>query len=306
MDSKTKLFLDAIRHNRDSGASQLASDGLKLLLEVATETVENRDKNPLKVVGRVAKSLMDVRPSMAPVGNWALLFYKEFEKLFADESVTNRAVEIENLSSRIFSRKGKINSLIVDAAKPVMKDLKSILTLSYSSTVERISLEAAPDGLEIIVAESRPLCEGRKLVSSLLDAGRKVLCITDAQIALEMSHVDMVLLGADTICSDLAVVNKTGSYLAALAAREYGIPLMVAADTFKINHKVTSATVVLEDKPGKEIWESRPEVCSNIYFEPVPAKLVTCFITEKGKLASDEMAGEVENLRRLYEETLFS
>ena len=57
------------------------------------------------------------------------------------------------------------------------------------------------------MAESRPLYEGRELTARLLDAGLCAACITDAQIGAFMRGAQTLLLGADTICADLAVVK---------------------------------------------------------------------------------------------------
>lgn len=48
-----------------------------------------------------------------------------------------------------------------------------------------------------------------------------------------MRQADLVLLGADAVTAT-AAVNKAGSRLLALAAREAGVPCYVAADTWKL------------------------------------------------------------------------
>ncbi|MEK6709906.1 MAG: hypothetical protein AABZ64_04930, partial [Nitrospinota bacterium] len=121
-------------------------------------------------------------------------------------------------------------------------------------------------------------------------------------IALAMREADLLLLGADAICSDLAAVNKAGSHLAALAARSLGKPCAILADTFKINAELSSHDIPLEEGPGREVWEEAPELCANITFEPVPPGLITFYVTEKGPLPPREMREEAARWKRLAQE----
>lgn len=308
MPGTIETLLAEIEGDEDSGAAQLAAKGLALLTEacqgIAGETggtLSNAEflARLAEVVQRLGRS----RPSMAPLGNWALVFYREIEDRLEAGAATLADRPWRGLHAELNDRQRSLTDALVETARSELDQATGILTLSYSSTVERILVEAAPEGCRVTVAESRPRYEGRRLCESLLAAGLGVSCITDAEIALFVARSDLVLLGADTICADLAVVNKTGSRLAALAAKESGKPCLVAADTYKINPNVTSGTVALEEKPGEEVWDARPEICANIYFEPVPAGLISSYLTEKGVLDGSRMASEVEHWRRLYEET---
>lgn len=159
--------------------------------------------------------------------------------------------------------------------------MASVLTLSYSSTVTRLlTLPGAP--AQVIVAEARPLFEGRKLIERLIAAERNVTCITDAAVARFVGGVDAVLIGADTIGRDGAAINKIGSLAAALAAKEAGVPFFVAADTLKLNPRAAFADLALEEMASAEIWPERASLCRNVYFDIVPVHLITAFITEHG------------------------
>jgi len=127
-----------------------------------------------------------------------------------------------------------------------------------------------------------------------------VQLITDAQAALFIPQTDMVLVGADTICSDLAVVNKAGTKMLCLLAEACGLPCVVAADTYKILPEVTSEEVPLEEKDGAEVWPEYPFLCKNIYFEPTPVSLIAHFITEKGILTPAGMKEELNRLKALH------
>jgi len=126
--------------------------------------------------------------------------------------------------------------------------------------------------------------------------------ITDAQMGLTIPDTDLVLVGADTILLDLAVVNKTGTYLSALVSHTHSRDFFVAADTYKINADMDSRNCVLESKSGREVWPQHEKQCDNVYFDITPAKLISGFITEKGILDPAGMKPYVQKWRRLSQD----
>ncbi|MEE9274085.1 MAG: hypothetical protein V3V62_02085 [bacterium] len=313
MHPSLEAGLAAIREDRGQGAAQLARRGVGLLAEacaLAEESAlaegaalaeEAAGAALLAEAAALVRELRAVRPSMAAVGNWALAFYLDLRERLGRPGGAAPAAAGAEIAAALLRRGEEMRAGLIEAARPLLADADSLLTLSRSSTVEEILLRAAPPSLRVVVAESRPLLEGRKLAESLIRAGREVRCITDAQVGLFMRECSLLLLGADTICSDLAVVNKTGSLPAALAAREAGAPCFVAADTFKVSGSAAEADVVLEEGPGAEVWEEEAGRCANVYFETVPARLISCFITEKGALSHARLREEAALWRRLEE-----
>ena len=299
MDSTLEGGLAAIAADREHGAAHIAIDGLWLLGAVCEAALMRDGAGAVRAACTDAvRALATVRPSMAPVGNAALLFYDAFTEQMA--AAGGDGAPWRELPAQIEEQLRDAADALVESARPVLGDAQHILTLSHSATVDRVLLEAAPRA-RVTVAESRPGFEGRRVVEILQGAGREVRIITDAAMALAMAECDLVLLGADSITAGGAAVNKTGSRLAALAAAERERPCFVAADLSKINPRVTAQTVALETMEPEEVWLERPEVCANVYFEPVPASLITGFITEKGSLSPRELEPEIAAWRARYE-----
>ncbi len=276
-----------IRDDRERGAAELAEAGLRLMARACSERAAAGREAMLDEAAGLVRRLAALRPSMAPLGNWAAAFHAALRESPMD------AGACEAVLADLLARKAALSDALIAGARPVLGRARGILTLSYSSTVEALLLEAAAPDCLVIVAESRPLLEGRKLCRSLEAAGRRVRCITDAQIGLALADADMALIGADAVLGDLAVVNKAGSLFAALAARAQGKPCHAAADTFKIDPLASSADAVFEEMAADEVWPERPEICANVYFEPVPAELIALYLTEKGPLAAARMRDEV-------------
>jgi translation initiation factor 2B subunit (eIF-2B alpha/beta/delta family) len=92
-----------------------------------------------------------------------------------------------------------------------------------------------------------------------------------------MPQVDLVLFGADTVIPERGVVNKAGSTLLALAARQAHKPVLVAAERLKCARNAGPAEPTLESGSPEEIWTecSAGVEISNVYFELVPRELIT-------------------------------
>ena len=282
--------LRSIQKDRARGASQLAGDGLDLLMAAAQAEPCRKPNEFIEEAWTLAARLLTIRPSMAAIGNWALFWWQALSIQHGDVLAVSAELTTRRQADQAALRKAAIDAL--DGAN-------TVLTLSYSSTVEQILSGAA--GVErVVIGEGRPRYEGRRLAEVLESGGQKVELITDAALALFAQRVDHVLLGADSITSDFAVINKVGSLAAVLGAESAGVPCLVAADSFKLDPIHTAETISFEEMAAEEVWCERPELCRNIYFEPLPASLIGAYVTEQGVKTAAELAPELDRWRALH------
>ena len=298
--------IDAMARDRSHGAAQLASSAIKILVSVC-KRCSGKDLGQLaSAVRQTALSLAKVRPSMAPIRNWSLVFSHRFhEKINDTTSLSEGQQQGVLLGEELLAEQQRLVELQVKAARAILKNCKSLVTLSYSSTVESILRYGLPSSCRIVIAESRPLMEGRRLFKNLEHIFTDLRVITDAQMGLAIPKTDLVLVGADTILADLAVVNKTGTYLSALVSHSHSRDFFVAADTYKINAAMDSVNCVLESKSGRELWPNHEKHCDNVYFDITPAKLISGFVTEEGILDVAGMGPHVQRWRELYRDLEF-
>jgi translation initiation factor 2B subunit (eIF-2B alpha/beta/delta family) len=87
------------------------------------------------------------------------------------------------------------------------------------------------------------------------------------------------------------VINKVGSYAAALAAREHSVPVYALAERRKFLPAATRALKILEMPPA-EIWKEPPPGVQprNVYFELVPIELFRGVVVEDAVLGPTEVA----------------
>ncbi len=167
-----------------------------------------------------------------------------------------------------------------------------IATLSSSGTVRDalLAAHAAGRGPRALIGEGRPLFEGRALATALAAAGIPVWLTSDAALPLLIGSAGMVWLGADAI-TEQGVINKVGSYAAALAARERSVPVYVLASRRKFLPAGTPALRIVEQAPD-EIWDAPPAGVRprNVYFEMVPLELFRGIVVEDAVLGGSEAA----------------
>ncbi len=171
----------------------------------------------------------------------------------------------------------------------------TVATVSTSESVRAVLAAAVRSGTEfrVVVSESRPSNEGVEFGTSLPAWGIPATLVVDAALPRLVERCQLVLVGADAV-SENDFVNKVGTYPLALAAREAGVPVYVAAllDKFIAEGARGGANRVWD--PGEVLAAPPPGVTvENRYFECVPMSLVEGIITEEGVLGPEEVAAKI-------------
>jgi methylthioribose-1-phosphate isomerase len=153
---------------------------------------------------------------------------------------------------------------------------------------------AAREGVETVLAtESRPLLQGARLtVWELRHLELPHALIVDSAAAglIATGAVDAVVVGCDRVAANGDVANKVGTYGLALAAREAGIPFVVAGPTSTIDaHCQAGSEIKIEERDPGEVRQalSAPltvagTACRNPAFDVTPAKMITALVTDQG------------------------
>ncbi len=156
--------------------------------------------------------------------------------------------------------------------------------------------------VHVWVDETRPRNQGAALTAwELGQHGVPHTLIVDnaGGHLMQRGQVDLVLVGTDRTTATGDVVNKIGTYLKALAARDCGVPFYVAAPSSSIDWTVADGREVpIEERAASEVvgLSGRGEAgaiatvqlapegtpVANPGFDVTPARLVTGIITERG------------------------
>jgi methylthioribose-1-phosphate isomerase len=139
----------------------------------------------------------------------------------------------------------------------------------------------------VIVDETRPLLQGARLTCwelGQLGIEHRLACDGAAPFLISQGYADAVVVGADRIAANGDVANKIGTYSLALAARQAGIPFLVAAPESTIDPLTpTGALIRLEQRADEEVTVPAAPAGTkalNLAFDITPAELVTAVVTE--------------------------
>ncbi len=204
-------------------------------------------------------------------------YLKSIEKIIKSGNPEKLKIFINNFDKHLQSK----YQILYQNAKPLTKNINTILTLSNSKTLLEVFKLWKKDNkkLKIILCESRPKLEGRNFAEALLKQNIKVELIYDFMLSLYIPKVDAVITGADIILKNGSAVNKIGSLVAAILCRHFKKPFYILASKEKIS---MMGSFHSKQEDSNEVWKvkRRNLLVSNIYFEEVPAKLITKIITD--------------------------
>ncbi|RBW52044.1 translation initiation factor eIF-2B [Marinobacter sp. F3R11] len=277
MDKQAQEILQQVRDDLQSGAAKLAIRTLASLcqwLEASEVSAGELDA--------VLTALHAARPSMVPLANAISRCRRKLEIRNDSAPASTHACAVIH---EVLQQLQNAQAQIAEHAAELVSPGAVILTHSNSSQVfalfRHLSKQRRP--FSVICTQSSPGNEGFTLARQLDELDIEVTLITDAQIGLFTAKADLVICGCDTWLSDDAFINKSGTYLMALAARAQAKPCWVLADSFK-DSSATSKTVVLEEMPESELGApvGKHITVRNIYFETIPGHLLSGRVSEQG------------------------
>ena len=140
----------------------------------------------------------------------------------------------------------------------------------------------------VIVDETRPLLQGARLTCwelGQLGIEHRLACDGAAPFLISRGMADAVVVGADRVAANGDVANKIGTYSLALAAREAGIPFVVAAPESTLDPATpTGAAIPIEQRADEEVTVPAAPAGTralNFAFDITPRALVTAIVTEE-------------------------
>ena len=281
-----------IREMKIRGAGEIARSAARALLIAARGSKAKDVSLLMEDLGAASKLLLETRPTAVSLPNsirYVMVRVRQTQSKTSDlEEMRSLAIKtaqdfIEN-SKKAIKRIGEIGARHI-------QDGDVLLTHCNSSAVTSIIKTAWSQGkrVKIFVTETRPRFQGLITARELTEAGIPVTLIVDSAARFFMTEIDKVLVGADAITANGAVVNKIGTSMIALAAHEARVGFFVAAETYKFSPETIIGDVVtIEEREPTEIisqtdLEKMPSVTvRNPSFDVTPAKYIDLIITERG------------------------
>lgn len=260
--------------------------------------------------------LIDCRPHCISMGN-------AIRSLRSIISTTSPELSDDDAKKHIVAEIDEyIHSRILLAMSAVSKHAQSkicdgdvVLTYARSNVVEMILKHAHEQrnvSFRVVVVDSRPHFEGKKLVKSLADAGLACTYIHIHALSYIMRDVTKVLLGASAFMSNGVAVGRVGTALVAMNAREANVPVLFCCETYKFSDRVqldsithnelrdpdelvsSSSTAKARSRDSRAVtgathvlsdWRDLPDLkLLNLVYDVTPIDYVSMVVTELGMI----------------------
>ncbi len=270
-----------IERDREHGAEELGLwtlTGLRIVAERAPAQLE-----------RACRTALSLRPSMAPVRSAALEAHSIASTADADAP---RALQA------LLDRRETDAVSVGERAASRLPEGAVIVTISRSFSVLATLREGAERVSRLVVAESRPACEGRGTAALAASFGIQVELMTDAAAVGAVAEADAVLFGADSVGGDASVINKTGTFALCCAARHHDVRTVCAATESKV--LPSGFRPEMEEMWPEELGKAIDGVrLRNVYFEHIPAEMIDEIVSADGPLSPDAISARAERLGQL-------
>ena len=295
-------LLNAIRDDCSHGATELARQALTVIKKVAERSQAGSVEELLQEQREVIEVLKETRPSMAPIRNVANRMMRTIDERAVGLEMDSLRNFIVSMADEMVSDSVRVIEKIAENTLELTGDGIIMLTHSYSSTVVAAFREVAArrENIRIVVTRSGSGEAGIETARQLGGYGVTVMLIDDTAAAVHIPQADMVVLGADTVCSE-GVVNATGSYQLAVISAAAGVPVYVLCDTLKFDAELTRENVDLEYVESPQVAGVSgipPGVTACEYrFDFTPMELATGIITEERILTPSDVLAYIKCLK---------
>lgn len=250
-----------LREERHHGASWMARHALEALVEAV-----RNGEDPVEVARILASTRISLGAIAGAVG-----------RVLTAGTPAQVVAEAEAI---IGSRDRAAKAIAVMLAPEISG---TVMTHSASCTVHEALVHTPPQ--QVLCTISEPGGEGRGLAAELKAKGIEVELISDYEGPDAARESDLVLLGADTVFRDGSLVNKIGTAQIAGAAKDAGVTVIVACETFKL--------APFDPQPPTEDT-----------FDLVPAAMIDRVVTEEGAAEHGDVASLIDRtpcLRQGYD-----
>ncbi|WP_048063643.1 ribose 1,5-bisphosphate isomerase [Methanococcoides burtonii] len=277
---------EKIRTMEIRGAGRIAEAASAALRDYVLRIKVTNIKDFNKKVDEAANILIQTRPTAVSLPNAVQLTKRHTatEVSEAREEILRNADRFLEQAGQALEKMGEIGAKRIHDGDVIMTHCNSHAALSVITT----AFEQGKD-ISVIATESRPRRQGLITIKELNDHGIPTTLIVDSAVRYCMKDVDTVIVGADAITINGALVNKVGTSQLALAANEARKNLLCVAETFKFSPKTIQGDMIdIEERSPEEVIDSdilagMPNVkVKNPAFDITPAEYIDMIITEVG------------------------
>jgi len=286
LQKTVSIVADKIKRIEIQGARNVAIAAINAIVEGAKESKVGDKKGFLKQLSD-AKEVLFASRSTEPLMRNSVRYLINSVESSQKDSVNDLVDIVSKVGEQFLKNLETSKEKIAVVGSRRVFHHSRILTHCHSSTVTGILQKAKSDGkkFDVVCTESRPIFQGRITAKEMLDAGIKTTMIIDSAVRHYINEVDLVLVGADAITSEGNVINKIGTSMVALAAKEARTPFYVVSELLKFDPLTMHGDYEkLEERNPKEVWDAPPPglIIRNPAFDVTRREFIHGIICEFG------------------------
>ncbi|HUU74816.1 MAG TPA: ribose 1,5-bisphosphate isomerase [Methanoregulaceae archaeon] len=281
---------EKIKNMEIRGAGRIACAAVKALREHSMTVAATDTGTYCREMKQAGEQITDTRPTAVSLPNAVHFVISTLDCGLAlneaREKFENKCTQFLHSSENAIKKIGEIGSSHI-------RNGDKLLTHCNSQAALACILEAHRRGrdFEVFATEVRPRNQGLLTIKILDQAGIPTNYIVDSAVRHFINDIDLVIVGADAVTVNGAVVNKIGTSQIALAAHEARTNFIVAAETFKFAPRtILGEFIEIEERSKEEVLPSEiadtlPHVTvRNPAFDVTPAEYVDMIVTEVGAI----------------------
>jgi len=287
-----KDTFEDIRQMHVRGAGRIARTAVKALEDYGMLSKARIDREFMAEIREAGTYLKSARPTAVSLPNAINYVLMNFEReghsasgvLALKEILKKHCENFIQRSESAIEKIGQIGSKRIQNGDIILTHCNSEAAISIILTAHK-----QQKNIKVICTETRPRRQGLLTSSILAKRGVDVTLIVDSAARFFMNKVDNVIIGADAISVNGAVVNKIGTSMVALAAKEARSRFIVAAESYKISPKTFFGELIpIEERPKEEViskewfFKNKNVKVANPAFDITPPEYVDLIVTEFG------------------------
>jgi ribose 1,5-bisphosphate isomerase len=292
LDEEVERIARDIESMKIRGAGRIAMAAASALAITSSKSIAASREEFVEEMLMAARRLIATRPTAVSLPNSVRFVMKKLrEGVNASYSLEELKRHVISTSEEFIKNSEEAVTKIGEYGSKLIEKNETIMTHCNSATAIEIIKTANRQGksIKVFATETRPLFQGHITSQILSREGIDVTLICDNAVRHFIDKIDKVIVGADAIAANGALVNKIGTSLVALAAKEASIPFIVGTETIKFSPEtIIGELIKIEERPWSEVINA--DILSNIgnikvhnpAFDITPPEYVDMIVTEKG------------------------
>jgi ribose 1,5-bisphosphate isomerase len=273
------------------GAGRIARAAVAALVEQAEGITPRDPKDFREEMRKAADLLLKTRPTAVSLPNAIHMVMRSLDGEY--QSVSESRDRFVAAGRKFIASSETAVERIGEIGARHIRDGDTVLTHCNSEAALASIVRAHRNGtsFEVFATEVRPRNQGLLTIRALSDAGISTSYIVDSAARFFMNEIDLVIVGADAVAVNGAVVNKIGTSQIALAAHESRTNMIVAAESYKFAPRtILGEFVQIEERGPEEVLDpaslrNLPHVrVRNPAFDVTPPEYIDLIITEEGAI----------------------